>query len=214
MQLLQLLCSYLLRESISSHPVGLSVPRHLHSCTGPGEINFLFTFHSKLSSVFSLPGAFPGSLLRREGPVWRLLWLGPEVLLLGIEQPQAVPVIQCAVSIRKRQAQSPHNFLPPSRNRCLPSRSRLFLLTSYTMHVFPEAIQVASLQHLQLSNRILALTGFLAEIYCVFQLGVTKKSSLLCSVVLVVVLCISTNWEEEIPSIPYNSSVLHLYIYT
>lgn len=44
---------------------------------------FLFAAHSKLSVMFSLPDAFPGSLLRREDPVWRLLRLGPEELLLG-----------------------------------------------------------------------------------------------------------------------------------
>lgn len=193
MQLLQFLCSYLLRESSSSHLAGSPVPGHLHSCTGPGEINFLFPVHSKVSDMFSLPDAFPGSLLRREDPVWRLLRLGPAVFLLGTEQPQAVPVIHCAVSIRKWQAQSPHNFLPPSRNRCLPSISRLFLLTSYTMNVSAEAIKVTSLQYLQLSNMILTPAGFSAEIYCVFQMGVIKTSSHPCPVVLVVVLCKSTN---------------------
>lgn len=125
MQLLPLLCSYLLRESISSHPAGSSVSRHLHSCPGPGEINFLFTIHRKLSGMFSLPDAFPGSLLRREDPVWRLLRLGPEVLLLESEQPQAIPVIQCAVSIRKWQAQTT-SFLIQGTGVCPPDPDFFF----------------------------------------------------------------------------------------
>lgn len=210
LQLLQLLCSYLLRESTSSHPAASPVPRHLHSCTAPGQINFFVCCSQQTFCYVLSAWCFSRVPSQKGRSCLEALEAGSRGAPAG-EQPQVVTGIQSAVSIRKWQAQRPQNFLPPWRNRY-----RLFLLTSCTVNVSGDRIhtfgihtsciatqdKVTSLQHLQLSNRILTLTGFLAEKHCVFQLAVTKKSSLLCSVILMVVLCISTNWGEETPTIP------------
>ena len=159
-------------------------------------------FHNKLSGIFSLPGAFPVSLFRREDTTSSCPYGGSQgwVQLCSCRGPSSYKPSMGSAGCSLHQAvltagSQPPDFLPPSRNRGLAFRSILSLLTSYTTNSSAEVVKMTSLQYLQISNRILTPTGFLPEIYCEFQLGVIKTSSLFFSppVVLVVVLCVATN---------------------
>lgn len=131
------------QESIFSHLTGSPVPRHLHSCTGPGPIFYLQFTANFL--ICSLSGAFPGSPLRGEEPVWSS-WGWLKRCTLGTEQAQAVPVMQ--VQFPSGNSSSVPSQLPSSsKEQVSASRSKLFLLPSYIMDVSAEAIKVTSLQH-------------------------------------------------------------------
>lgn len=183
---------------------------------------FLFAAHSKLSVMFVLSAWCFSRVPSQKGrSCLEALEAGSRGAPAG-EQPQVVTGIQSAVSIRKWQAQRPQNFLPPWRNRY-----RLFLLTSCTVNVSGDRIhtfgihtsciatqdKVTSLQHLQLSNRILTLTGFLAEKHCVFQLAVTKKALFSALLFLWWSSVYPLIEEKKLPLFqPFCSTSVHLYI--